>query len=111
MTEFNLQHELQSLSDIDLYQITSELDVPSLSPTRIDEALDGAVEMVTMNTESIVAPEVFDIYRSLLKYVHPSRSRLGSRSKWQYPLTSPSFSQNALKDTQIHSNHKHSPNW
>ena len=67
MPEFNLQEEVQSLSDIGLYQIDHELDVGSMSPADMNRALDDAIDQVTQSTECITIPEIFDVYRSLLK--------------------------------------------
>ena len=74
MPEFNLQEEIQSLSDDPaLYQIDHELDIPQLSTQAINRHLEEAIDQVTQSTECITLPEVFDVYRSLLKYVNRSR--------------------------------------
>ena len=74
MPEFNLQEEIQSLSDDPaLYQIDHELDIPQLSPQAINRHLEEAIDQVTQSTECITLPEVFDVYRSLLKYVNRSQ--------------------------------------
>lgn len=67
MPEFNLQEEVQSLADLDMYPIDHELDVENMSPSDVNHALDEAVEQVTQNTECITIPQVFDVYRSVLK--------------------------------------------
>ncbi len=67
MAEFNLQEEIQALSDLSLYQIGDELDVENMSPKDLENALDGAIEAIARNTEAIVEVSYFDVYRSLLK--------------------------------------------
>ena len=80
MPEFNLQEEIQSLSDDPtLYQIDHELDIPQLYPQAINRHLEEAIDQVTQSTECITLPEVFDVYRSLLKYVHGSRRACAPR--------------------------------
>ncbi|KAJ7219999.1 non-SMC mitotic condensation complex subunit 1-domain-containing protein [Mycena pura] len=61
---FELRDELQALQDIDTYNITNEHDLTSENPARL---LEGAVEAVAESSESIADPDVFDVYRSLLK--------------------------------------------
>ncbi|WVQ93873.1 hypothetical protein IAU59_000951 [Kwoniella sp. CBS 9459] len=68
--EFNLQEELLSLSDISLYHIPAEIDIPSQRSSSIDESLSSAIESVAHDPESIVhsQPSTFDVFRSILKY-------------------------------------------
>ncbi|OCF41749.1 condensin complex subunit 1 [Kwoniella heveanensis CBS 569] len=67
---FNLQEELLSLSDISLYHIPAEIDIPSQRSSSIDETLSSAIESVAHDPESIVhsQPSTFDVFRSILKY-------------------------------------------
>ncbi|KAG6844081.1 hypothetical protein H0H87_009907 [Tephrocybe sp. NHM501043] len=61
---FELQEEIQALQDNDKYHIENEYD-----PTEedVERLLEAAVEAVAESSESITAPDVFDVYRSLLK--------------------------------------------
>ncbi|KAJ6577303.1 non-SMC mitotic condensation complex subunit 1-domain-containing protein [Mycena capillaripes] len=58
---FELRDELQALQDIDTYSIPHDHDLSSEDPAR-------AVEAVAESSDAIGDPEVFDVYRSLLKY-------------------------------------------
>ncbi|KAG6852317.1 hypothetical protein C0991_000953 [Blastosporella zonata] len=62
---FVLQDEIQAILDNDSYHIPHEHD-----PTDEDlgTLLEAAVEAVAESSEAITDPEVFDVYRSLLKY-------------------------------------------
>ncbi|WRT63457.1 uncharacterized protein IL334_000362 [Kwoniella shivajii] len=68
--EFNLQESLLALSDISLYHIPSEIDIPSLRSSSIDESLSSAIETIVNDPESIVhsQPSTFDVFQSILKY-------------------------------------------
>ncbi|KAF7319328.1 Condensin complex subunit 1 [Mycena chlorophos] len=61
---FELHDEVQALQDIDTYSIENEHDLASEDPAQL---LEGAVERVAENSESIAEPDVLDVYRSLLK--------------------------------------------
>ncbi|KAJ7454842.1 non-SMC mitotic condensation complex subunit 1-domain-containing protein [Mycena latifolia] len=62
---FELRDELQALQDLDTYTIPHDHDLSSEDPARL---LEGAVEAVAESSDAIGDPEVFDVYRSLLKY-------------------------------------------
>ncbi|KAJ7178708.1 non-SMC mitotic condensation complex subunit 1-domain-containing protein [Mycena crocata] len=62
---FELREELQALRDIDTYSIPHDHDLSTEDPARL---LEDAVEAVAESSDAIGNPEVFDIYRSLLKY-------------------------------------------
>ncbi|KAJ6460387.1 non-SMC mitotic condensation complex subunit 1-domain-containing protein [Mycena vitilis] len=62
---FELRDELQALQDIETYSIPHDHDLSSEDPARL---LEGAVEAVADSSDAIGDPEVFDVYRSLLKY-------------------------------------------
>ncbi|KAI0750990.1 non-SMC mitotic condensation complex subunit 1-domain-containing protein [Daedaleopsis nitida] len=70
MDTFDLQEELQSLSDGPAsYSFDNEVDISSLDPSSIaHEVLDPAVEALAHNSDNITEPAVFDAYRSLLKH-------------------------------------------
>lgn len=68
MGDFQLLSENQKLQNIDTYTIPNELDVGDLDERGITRALERAVEAVADNQEAISDPEVFDVYRSLLKH-------------------------------------------
>ncbi|KAG9085131.1 Condensin complex subunit [Ceratobasidium sp. UAMH 11750] len=68
MGVFQLINENNKLQNVGTYSIPNELDVADMDERGITRALEGAVEAVALNQESIVDPEVFDVYRSLLKY-------------------------------------------
>ncbi|KAF8069057.1 non-SMC mitotic condensation complex subunit 1-domain-containing protein [Lyophyllum atratum] len=59
---FNLQEEIQ---EHDNYDIPHEHDPAEEDPERL---LEAAVEAVAESSDSITDPEVFDVYRSLLKH-------------------------------------------
>ncbi|KAJ7086035.1 non-SMC mitotic condensation complex subunit 1-domain-containing protein [Mycena belliarum] len=62
---FELRDELQALQDLDTYNIPHEHDLATEDPARL---LEGAVEAVAEQSDAIGDSEVFDVYRSLLKY-------------------------------------------
>ncbi|WWC57912.1 uncharacterized protein I303_100447 [Kwoniella dejecticola CBS 10117] len=68
--EFNLQESLLSLSDLSLYHIPAEIDVPSLRSSTIDESLSTAIESIVHDPDSIVHQQAstFDVFQSILKY-------------------------------------------
>ncbi|WVW81595.1 hypothetical protein I302_103590 [Kwoniella bestiolae CBS 10118] len=68
--EFNLQESLLSLSDLSLYHIPAEIDIPSQRTSTIDESLSSAIESIVHDPESIVhsQPSTFDVFQSILKY-------------------------------------------
>ncbi|TYJ51842.1 hypothetical protein B9479_007560 [Cryptococcus floricola] len=70
MSEFTLQENLLALSDPSLYQIQSELDVPSLSANSIDSSLSTAIEIIAGDPDALYhsSPQTFDIFLSILKY-------------------------------------------
>lgn len=80
---FELQDELQSLQEIDSYEIPHEHDPETEDPERLLEGIvskiisskkklkykiSAAVEAVAESSDAIKDPEVFDVYRSLLKH-------------------------------------------
>ncbi|KAF9457593.1 non-SMC mitotic condensation complex subunit 1-domain-containing protein [Collybia nuda] len=62
---FELQDEIQSLQDTEAYEIPHEHDPETEHPERL---LEAAVEAVAESSDAIQDPEVFDVYRSLLKH-------------------------------------------
>ncbi|KAF8207249.1 non-SMC mitotic condensation complex subunit 1-domain-containing protein [Mycena galopus ATCC 62051] len=62
---FELRDEMQALQDIDTYSIPHEHDPNTEDPARL---LEGAVEAVAESSDAIADPDVFDVYRSLLKH-------------------------------------------
>ncbi|KAJ7844392.1 non-SMC mitotic condensation complex subunit 1-domain-containing protein [Mycena olivaceomarginata] len=56
MADFELRDEVQALQDVDTYSIPHDHD------------LSSAVEAVAESSEAIGDPQVFDVYRSLLKH-------------------------------------------
>lgn len=90
---FDLQEEVQSLQD-GSYAIDNELSVKSARPGQVDTALDGeclkklvwrditrlnvcatstgAIDAIAGSSESINDNQVFDTFRSLLKWVQVS---------------------------------------
>ncbi|KAG5636043.1 hypothetical protein H0H81_009267 [Sphagnurus paluster] len=62
---FDLQEELQSLQDNENYEIPHEHNPEEEDPERL---LEAAVEAVAESSDAITDPEVFDVYRSLLKH-------------------------------------------
>ncbi|TDL22771.1 hypothetical protein BD410DRAFT_898004 [Rickenella mellea] len=66
--DFRLQEECQSLQDTTNYGIPNEHDVHGMDAGSIMTLLEGAVESVADSSENITDPNVFDVYRSLLKY-------------------------------------------
>ncbi|KAH7345411.1 non-SMC mitotic condensation complex subunit 1-domain-containing protein [Rhizoctonia solani] len=67
MGEFQLLNENQKLQNVENYSIPNEIEVGT-DERAITRALEGAVESVAENHEAIADPEVFDVYRSMLKY-------------------------------------------
>ena len=65
---FDLQEEIQGILDPSKYEIPNEHDISSLDPRSINGLLERAVEALAESTDAIMEPEVFDTYRSLLKY-------------------------------------------
>nr|ODN98900.1 condensin complex subunit 1 [Cryptococcus depauperatus CBS 7855] len=80
---FNLQEELLSLSDLSLYHIPAEIDIPSLRTSSIDSSLSTAIETIAGDPESIVhsSPSTFDVFRSILKYADQPNVDAGILSK------------------------------
>lgn len=87
MTTFELQDEVQALQDVSTYSIPNEHDISSMDAYSVNALLEGmcppnlhespwlilvhpsgAVESVANSSDDITEPEVFDIYRSLLKH-------------------------------------------
>ncbi|KAJ6448906.1 non-SMC mitotic condensation complex subunit 1-domain-containing protein [Mycena sanguinolenta] len=62
---FDLRDELQALQDIDTYSIPHDHDLSSENPATL---LEDAVEAVAESSDAIGNPDVFDVYRSLLKH-------------------------------------------
>ena len=62
---FELQDEIQAVQDLDTYIISNEHDVHSTDPAAL---LASAVEAVAESPDAITDPQVFDIYRSILKH-------------------------------------------
>ncbi|KAG2156915.1 non-SMC mitotic condensation complex subunit 1-domain-containing protein [Suillus bovinus] len=62
---FELQDELQALQDIANYEIPNEQDPNSNDPGPL---LQQAVGAIAHSSEEITDPEIFDIFRSLLKH-------------------------------------------
>ncbi|KAG8720872.1 hypothetical protein FRC09_008839, partial [Ceratobasidium sp. 395] len=65
---FQLINENNKLQNVDTYSIPNEIDVGELDERGITRVLEEAVESVALNQEAIAEPEVFDVYRSLLKH-------------------------------------------
>ena len=68
MESFELQEEIQGLQDLANYDIPNEHDIPSMDARSVAILLEQAVEAVADSSDAITVPEVFDSYRSLLKY-------------------------------------------
>ncbi|KAJ1311862.1 hypothetical protein OPQ81_010322 [Rhizoctonia solani] len=68
MGEFQLLNETQKLQNVENYSIPNEIEVGDMDERAITRALEGAVESVADNHEAISDPEIFDVYRSLLKH-------------------------------------------
>ncbi|KAH7098364.1 non-SMC mitotic condensation complex subunit 1-domain-containing protein [Auriculariales sp. MPI-PUGE-AT-0066] len=68
MAPFELQAEMQALQDLDTYHIANEHEVDGNDHGAVSGLLSGAVEAVETSPEAITEPEVFDVYRSLLKH-------------------------------------------
>ncbi|KAG2142164.1 non-SMC mitotic condensation complex subunit 1-domain-containing protein [Suillus cothurnatus] len=62
---FELQDELQALQDIANYEIPNEQDPNNNDPGPL---LQHAVGVIAHSSEEIADPEIFDIFRSLLKH-------------------------------------------
>ncbi|WVO23669.1 uncharacterized protein IAS62_005024 [Cryptococcus decagattii] len=88
MAEFALQEHLLALSDPSLYQISAELDIPSLRTSSIDSSLSSAIEEIAGDPDSIVnsSPSTFDVFRSILKchylWIKSSFGRGDSDCQW-----------------------------
>ncbi|KIM35665.1 hypothetical protein M413DRAFT_449620 [Hebeloma cylindrosporum] len=65
MPAFELQDELQALIHIETYEIPQDHDFSTEDPEAL---LEAAVEAVADSSDNIAEPEVFDVYRSLLKH-------------------------------------------
>ncbi|KAH7048517.1 non-SMC mitotic condensation complex subunit 1 [Auriculariales sp. MPI-PUGE-AT-0066] len=70
MAPFELQAEVQALRDLDTYHIANEHEIDGNDQGAVSGLLSGAFEAVETSPEAITEPEVFDVYRSLLKYAH-----------------------------------------
>ncbi|KAI0795346.1 non-SMC mitotic condensation complex subunit 1-domain-containing protein [Irpex lacteus] len=68
MESFELQEEIQGLQDLSTYEIPNEHDIPSMDGRTVAMVLEQAVEAVADSSDAIADPNVFDSYRSLLKY-------------------------------------------
>ncbi|CAE6434454.1 unnamed protein product [Rhizoctonia solani] len=68
MGEFQLLNENQKLQNVENYSIPNEIEVGNMDERAVTRALEGAVEAVAENHEAIADLEVFDVYRSMLKY-------------------------------------------
>ncbi|KAF8679984.1 Condensin complex subunit [Rhizoctonia solani] len=79
MGEFQLLNEIQKLQNVENYSIPNEHEVGDMDERAITRILEGAVETVADNHETLSDPEVFDVYRSLLK--HPEHLSGGHLSK------------------------------
>ncbi|TFK73027.1 hypothetical protein BDN72DRAFT_257566 [Pluteus cervinus] len=64
--EFDLQEELQNVQNPSDYEIPHEHDPSNEDPARL---LEVAVESTAESSDTILHPEIFDIYRSLLKHI------------------------------------------
>ncbi|KAF5379043.1 hypothetical protein D9615_006036 [Tricholomella constricta] len=62
---FELQEEIQALQENENYDILHEHNPEEEDPERL---LEAAVEAVAESSDAITDPEVFDVYRSLLKH-------------------------------------------
>ncbi|KAH9478251.1 Condensin complex subunit 1 [Psilocybe cubensis] len=67
MNSFELQDELQSLQEIEEYEIPNDEYLSSQDPETL---LEAAVESIAESSDSIRDPDIFNAYRSLLK--HPN---------------------------------------
>ncbi|KAH7887142.1 non-SMC mitotic condensation complex subunit 1-domain-containing protein [Phlebopus sp. FC_14] len=65
MGTFELQDEIQGLQDLSSYEIPNEHD---LHDTEAGPLLQHAVDRIAHSSEEITDPEIFDIFRSLLKH-------------------------------------------
>lgn len=91
MPDFNLQEELLSLtSDPTLYQIPNELDVSSLSESRLDSHLSSAIDQIVTDSESILhsQSETLDVFRSILKHADSPVVSAGILTKTLDAITS-----------------------
>ena len=68
MDSFDLQVELQSLQDVSHMSIPNEHDIPSMDARSISQLLERIVEALADSSDTITDPEIFDAYRSLLRY-------------------------------------------
>ncbi|KDQ09126.1 hypothetical protein BOTBODRAFT_179302 [Botryobasidium botryosum FD-172 SS1] len=62
MADFNLQDQIQYIQDLSTYHIPNEIDVAD-DPSSIERAVEALAE----NSDAITDPEIFDIFRSVLK--------------------------------------------
>ncbi|ORX90468.1 hypothetical protein K493DRAFT_339988 [Basidiobolus meristosporus CBS 931.73] len=67
MSKFNIQDELEKLQDNSV-KIDNEVDVANLNPAAVETFLNDAVDKIEDNCESITDMEVFDCFRSFIKY-------------------------------------------
>lgn len=68
MEAFELQEELQALQGGSTYDIPNEQDVSSMDARAVATLLERAVEAIAESSDSITEPDIFDSYRSILKY-------------------------------------------
>ncbi|KAG6901621.1 hypothetical protein C0995_009894 [Termitomyces sp. Mi166 len=64
---FELQEEIQALTENDDYPIPNDHDP---NDEDIERLLEAAVEAVAESSDAITEPDVFDVYRSLLKHAN-----------------------------------------
>ncbi|KAA1474981.1 hypothetical protein DENSPDRAFT_908815 [Dentipellis sp. KUC8613] len=68
MRDFDLQEELQSIQDLENYNIDNEHDLSSMDMRTVSALLEEAVAAVAESPDAIMEPHIFDIYRSFLKH-------------------------------------------
>ena len=68
MAQFDLQEHQQAFRDLSTYEIEHEHDIPSMDARAIAALLERGVEALAESPDAITDPEIFDSYRSLLKY-------------------------------------------
>lgn len=76
MDSFELQEELQNLQDLSTYEVPNEHDIPSMDTRSVTQLLETAVEALAESSDAIADPNVFDAYRSLLKYAEALQGSL-----------------------------------
>ncbi|KDQ52062.1 hypothetical protein JAAARDRAFT_62069 [Jaapia argillacea MUCL 33604] len=76
---FDLQEEVQGLLDLENYIIPNEHDIRNSDASDISALLEGAVEAVAESSDAITDPQVFDVYRSLLRYADALQGPLMSK--------------------------------